>query len=96
MKDKKTINADAAKAASDDIHASSIPNEIKLMVQLANSCQVVVEDVFNRIKGVYARHGFRHELAMLAQGCRSDLAAWLVASLHGKIGLSIRSLPGED
>jgi hypothetical protein len=44
----------------------------------------------------YARHGFRHELAMLAQGCRSDLAAWLVASLHGKIGLSIRSLPGED
>jgi hypothetical protein len=38
MKDKKTINAEAAKAAADDIHASSIPNEIKLMVQLANSC----------------------------------------------------------
>ena len=35
MKDKKTINAEAAKAAADDIHASSIPNEIKLMVQLA-------------------------------------------------------------
>ena len=52
MKDKKTINAEAAKAAADDIHASSIPNEIKLMVQLANSCQVVVEDVFNRLKGL--------------------------------------------
>ena len=25
MKDKKTINAEAAKAAADDIHASSIP-----------------------------------------------------------------------
>ena len=58
-KSQSAINADAAKAASDDIHASSIPNEIKLMVQLANSCQVVVEDVFNRIKGTYAKHGFR-------------------------------------
>ena len=53
------INAEAAKAADKDIHSSSIPNEIKLMVQLANSCQVVVEDVFSRIKGVYAKHGFR-------------------------------------
>ena len=61
MADKKqsAISAEAAKAAADDIHASSIPNEIKLMVQLANSCQVVVEDVFMRIKGVYAKHGFR-------------------------------------
>lgn len=52
-------NTAAAKAADKDIHSSSIPNEIKLMVQMANSCQVVVEDVFNRIKGVYAKHGFR-------------------------------------
>ena len=41
----------------------------------------------------YARHGFRHELAsalaMLAQGGHSDLAVWLAASHHGKIGLSI-------
>lgn len=62
MEDKKSrsaINAEAAKAADKDIHSSSIPNEIKLMVQLANSCQVCVEDVFSRIKGVYAKHGFR-------------------------------------
>ena len=58
-KSRSAINADAAKAADKDIFSSSIPNEIKLMVQLANSCQVVVEDVFNRIKGVYAKHGFR-------------------------------------
>ncbi len=53
------INNVAAKAADKDIYSSSIPNEIKLMVQMANSTQVVVEDVFNRIKGVYAKHGFR-------------------------------------
>lgn len=53
------INAEAAKAADKELHSTSIPNEIKLMVQMANSCQVVVEDVFNRIKGVYAKHGFR-------------------------------------
>lgn len=58
-KSQSAINNAAAKAADKDIHSSSIPNEIKLMVQLANSCQVVVEDVFNRIKGVYAKHGFR-------------------------------------
>lgn len=61
MKEKTqaAINAAAAKAAENDIHSSSIPSEIKLMVQMANSCQIVVEDVFNRIKGVYAKHGFR-------------------------------------
>ena len=58
-KSQSAINAEAAKAADKDIHSSSIPNEIKLMVQMANSCQIVVEDVFNRIKGVYAKHGFR-------------------------------------
>ncbi len=45
-----------------------------------------------------ARPHFRHELAsalaMLQQGA-SDLAAYLVASHHGKVRLSIRSLPGE-
>ena len=53
------LNAAAAKAADKEIHSSTVTSEIKLMVQLANSCQVVVEDVFNRIKGIYARHGFR-------------------------------------
>jgi hypothetical protein len=82
MKEKSTsaINAAAAKAAEKDIHSSSIPNEIKLMVQLANSCQVVVEDVFNRIKGVYARHGFRPSndneiLKGLTDYCKSVKAA---------------------
>ena len=53
------LNAAAAKAAERDIQQSSVPSEIKLMVQMANSCQVVVEDVFNRVKGIYAKHGFR-------------------------------------
>lgn len=56
---RSALNALAAKAADEEIHSSSIPSEIKLMIQMANSCQVVVEDVFNRIKGVYAKHGFR-------------------------------------
>jgi len=46
----------------------------------------------------YERPGFRHELAsavaMLANGL-SDLAAYLAASHHGKVRLSIRSLPHE-
>lgn len=83
MEDKKSrsaINAEAAKAADKDIHSSSIPNEIKLMVQMANSTYVVVEDVFSRIKGVYAKHGFRPTndneiLKGLADFCKAVKAA---------------------
>lgn len=46
----------------------------------------------------YARPGFRHEmasaLAVLASG-GTDLVAYLVAAHHGKVRLSIRSLPVE-
>jgi CRISPR-associated endonuclease/helicase Cas3 len=46
----------------------------------------------------YERKGFRHELAsalaMLENGL-PDLAAYLAASHHGKVRLSIRSLPHE-
>lgn len=46
----------------------------------------------------YAHPGFRHELAsalaMLSLG-RPDLACYLVAAHHGKVRLSIRSLPTE-
>jgi len=46
----------------------------------------------------YARRGFRHELAsalaMLQHGL-PDLAAYLAAAHHGKVRLSIRSLPHE-
>jgi CRISPR-associated helicase Cas3 len=46
----------------------------------------------------YARPGFRHELAsalgMLALG-HSDLSCYLAAAHHGKVRLSIRSLPNE-
>lgn len=46
----------------------------------------------------YARPGFRHELAsalaLLQTGC-DDLAAYLAAAHHGKIRLSLRSLPNE-
>ncbi|MFH1529971.1 MAG: CRISPR-associated helicase Cas3' [Pseudomonadota bacterium] len=48
--------------------------------------------------GRYRRPGFRHELAsalvMLDAGL-SDLAVWLAAAHHGKVRLSLRSLPHE-
>ena len=46
----------------------------------------------------YERRGFRHELAsalaMLQEG-DSDLSAYLAAAHHGKIRLSLRSMPNE-
>lgn len=46
----------------------------------------------------YNRRGFRHELAsalvMLEMGL-SDLSTWLAAAHHGKVRMSIRSLPHE-
>jgi len=48
--------------------------------------------------GKYSRPHFRHELASalaLLQHKESDLAAYLAAAHHGKVRLSIRSLPGE-
>jgi CRISPR-associated endonuclease/helicase Cas3 len=58
-------------------------------------------DIWAKSKGKmmrYQRPGFRHELssaiAMLLNG-HSDLAAYLVAAHHGKVRLSIRSLPHE-
>jgi CRISPR-associated endonuclease/helicase Cas3 len=47
----------------------------------------------------YARRGFRHELASALLGLRhglSDLACFLVACHHGKVRVSLRSLPTED
>lgn len=46
----------------------------------------------------FARRGFRHELASALaalQHGQSDLIAFLVASHHGKVRLSLRSLPNE-
>lgn len=49
-------------------------------------------------KGKHERDHFRHELAsalaMLATGC-SDLEAYIAAAHHGRIRMSIRSMPGE-
>ena len=84
MSDKKQsrteLNAAAAKAADKELHTTSIPNEIKLMIQMANGTQAVVEDTFNRIKGVYAKHGFRPTndneiLKGLADYCKAVKAA---------------------
>lgn len=46
----------------------------------------------------YGRRGFRHELASglaMIQVNHSDLSAYLAAAHHGKVRLSIRSLPHE-
>jgi len=46
----------------------------------------------------YERRGFRHELASALAALEngtSDLVAYLIASHHGKVRLSIRSLPHE-
>lgn len=46
----------------------------------------------------YGRKGFRHELASalaMLQADKSDLACYLAAAHHGKVRLSIRSLPVE-
>jgi CRISPR-associated endonuclease/helicase Cas3 len=46
----------------------------------------------------YARPGFRHELAsaiLMLQNGRPDITAYIVAAHHGKVRLSIRSLPNE-
>jgi len=46
----------------------------------------------------YERRGFRHELAsalVALENGTSDLVAYLIASHHGKVRLSIRSLPHE-
>lgn len=46
----------------------------------------------------YARPGFRHELAsalLALQHGQTDLVAFLIASHHGKVRLSLRSLPNE-
>jgi CRISPR-associated endonuclease/helicase Cas3 len=47
---------------------------------------------------VYERKGFRHELAsaiVAVENGLSDLVAYLVAAHHGKVRVSIRSLPHE-
>lgn len=58
----------------------------------------------NHRRGRYERPHFRHELASALAFLGSDgglrereaLVAYLIAAHHGKIRLSIRSLPGED
>ena len=47
----------------------------------------------------HQRRGFRHELAsgvLALMNGRNDLVAYLAASHHGKVRLSIRSLPNEE
>jgi len=49
-------------------------------------------------KITYSRRGFRHELASalaLLENNHSDLSAYLAAAHHGKVRMSIRSLPHE-
>ena len=61
-----------------------------------DSSQIWAKTSLPRI--TYERRGFRHELASALAALQSgvpDLVAYLVASHHGKVRLSIRSLPEE-
>lgn len=51
--DKETI-----KAIHKDVENSSIPEEMKMMYLMASALESVVERVFQRIKGVYRKHGY--------------------------------------
>lgn len=68
---------------------------------IAKSAQVDKNIIWAKsaLKGIrYKRPGFRHELASalsLLQNGHPDLAAYLVATHHGKIRFSFRSLPHE-
>ena len=72
------------------VKAESRPDEWKNRVDVAKAP--------NEFWGRYGRRGFRHELAsalaMMQEG-KPDLALYLVAAHHGKVRLSIRSLPNE-
>lgn len=63
-------------------------------------CGEVTNDILAKSEkpGGHRRRHFRHELAsalaMLATG-ESDLATYVVAAHHGRIRVSIRSMPGE-
>lgn len=62
-----------------------------------NASTIWAKTAFNHMR--YERRGFRHELAsalaMLQHGL-PDLAIYLAAAHHGKVRLSIRSLPNES
>jgi len=52
----------------------------------------------DQLASKYSRKGFRHEMAsalVMLQNSLSNLAAYLVAAHHGKVRLSLRSIPGE-
>jgi len=52
----------------------------------------------DKLASKYSRKGFRHEMAsalVILQNNLSDLVAYLAAAHHGKIRLSLRSIPGE-
>lgn len=53
MVDKETL-----KAIHDDIDKTSIPEETKLTFLMCNSVQGVLLHIYDRIKWVYAKHGY--------------------------------------
>jgi CRISPR-associated endonuclease/helicase Cas3 len=60
--------------------------------------QLVAKSQSAKGRITYARRGFRHELASALAALRhgqSDLVAYLVASHHGKVRMSLRSAPTE-
>lgn len=99
------VSAETALAASARWHDWGKAHEV-FQAALPDGCPR--EDLWGKAAGIwkrYSRRHFRHELASalavlqdtvpLPDGVDRDLVAYLIAAHHGKVRLSIRSLPME-
>lgn len=77
MMDKAT-----RKSIHKEVGDSTIPEEMKLMYLTASACQSIVERVFQRIKNIYAKHGFECSENDLLTGLNDYCKAVKLASTN--------------
>ena len=70
------------KAIFDDIGKSTIPEEMKAMYLIADACQTIVERVYNRVSGVFRKHGYNTRDNELLTGLNDFCKAVKMASYH--------------
>jgi CRISPR-associated endonuclease/helicase Cas3 len=82
-------------------HDTGKAHEVFQKAMIGNSVEKDTSQVWAKTslpRVVYERKGFRHELASALAAIQNglpDLVAYLIAAHHGKVRLSIRSLPNE-